>query len=97
MGAPRRRRMDRSRVLCPCAQGVSVFAPALAPTLAAAGAQLASFSGRKRVAAVALILLTQIPAALCLSLRHQSGTVSVMSVLTAAVDAGETHSAGSSR
>ena len=68
--------------------------PALAPTLAAAGAQLASFSGRKRVAAVALILLTQIPAALYLSLRHQSGTVSVMSVLTAAVDAGETHSAG---
>lgn len=68
--------------------------PALAPALAAAGAQLASFSKHKRIAAVALIVLTQVPLALYLSIRHQSGVVSVWSELAKAVDRGETHSAG---
>ena len=57
--------------------------PALPPTLAAAGGALAAWQAEPRTAwrtrrAVALVLLTQIPAAAYLSWWHQSGTVAAV-------------------
>ena len=73
--------------------------PALPPTLAAAGGALAAWQTEPKTAwrtrrAVALVLLTQIPAAAYLSWWHQSGTVAAVRHVAALAAAGETRAGG---
>ena len=73
--------------------------PALPPTLAAAGGALAAWQTGPRTAwrtrrAVALVLLTQIPAAAYLSWWHQSGTVAAVRHIAALAADGKVHAGG---
>ena len=73
--------------------------PALPPTLAAAGGALAAWQTEPRTAwrtrrAVALVLLTQIPAAAYLSWWHQSGTVAAVRHIAALAADGKVHAGG---
>ena len=65
--------------------------PALPAVLAAAGSALAGLSRRRRYLAGAGILLTQVPAAVYLSVWHQSGSVALMPHIAAAAAAGSIH------